>query len=120
LHELREKSSKSDFLTGIFLIKLLFSVLTECFIEALYRLIQQAVPSFGSNCEQTPSSIGQLVTITFSNAYASAPQVELTPATSAASLLPVYRTTSTTGFTLNTANTPTASTTYSFSYFTVQ
>jgi hypothetical protein len=47
--ELEVKSSKNDFLKETFLIKLLLLVQTEYFIEALYRLIQQALPSADSN-----------------------------------------------------------------------
>lgn len=63
---------------------------------------------------------GQLAAITFNQAYTAAPQVILTAANSAAALLPIYRTTSTTGFTLSTANKSTSATTYIFSYFTAQ
>ena len=70
----------------------------------------------GTGC----SSSGQLASVTFNSAYASAPQVQLAPVTSAAALLPIYRTTSTTGFTISTPNTPTSTTTYTFSYFTAQ
>jgi len=37
LFELREKSGETDFLSAIFLLKLLLSVQVESFIEALYR-----------------------------------------------------------------------------------
>lgn len=39
---------------GIFLVKLLLPVHTKRFIEALYRLAQQTIPSFGSTYGQTP------------------------------------------------------------------
>ncbi|BCL79687.1 hypothetical protein ccbrp13_21520 [Ktedonobacteria bacterium brp13] len=54
MFELREKSGKDDFSSVQFLLKLLLSVQTESFIEALYRLVQQTIPSFGSNYGQTP------------------------------------------------------------------
>lgn len=66
------------------------------------------------------SSAGQLATITFNSAYAVAPQVELTPVTSAASLLPAYPTASTASFSISTPNTPVGTTTYTFSYFVMQ
>jgi hypothetical protein len=56
LFELREKSGMTNFLRGIFLLKLLLSVQTVIFIEALYRLVQQTIPCFGSNYGQTPAT----------------------------------------------------------------
>lgn len=66
------------------------------------------------------SGPGQLATVTFHSAYTTAPQVELTSATSAAAALPVYDTTSATTFVINTPNTPTDATAYTYRYFTVQ
>jgi hypothetical protein len=60
LFELREKSGKTDFSSVLFLLKLLLSVQTESFIEALYRLVQQTIPSFGSNYGQTPTFKGPI------------------------------------------------------------
>jgi hypothetical protein len=54
IYKLREKSGTTDFLRVIFLLKLLLSVQAESFTEALYRLVQQTIPSFGSNYGQTP------------------------------------------------------------------
>jgi len=70
----------------------------------------------GTQC----ADAGQLATIAFSQPYAAAPQVELTAVNAAAALLPIYRTTSTTGFTLSIADKPAATTTYIYSYFTAQ
>jgi hypothetical protein len=56
LFELREKSSKTDFSSVLFLLKLLLFVQIESFIEALYGLVQQTFPSFGSNYGQNPPS----------------------------------------------------------------
>jgi len=54
LFELREKSGKTDFSSVLFLLKLLLSVQIESFIEALYGLVKQTIPSFGSNYGQNP------------------------------------------------------------------
>lgn len=70
----------------------------------------------GTGCNAS----GELATVTFNTAYTTAPQVELTAANEAASLLPIYRNTAPTGFTLYIPSKASAKTTYMFSYFTAQ
>ncbi len=70
----------------------------------------------GTGCSGT----GVLATVTFANAYGSAPKVILTPADANGSNLKYYRGSSTTTFTLNTNTTPTDATTYNYDYHVEQ
>jgi len=91
-----------------------------------------AVASLGSGSNDTAGTVtvtidtacssatGTLATITFGSAFATAPRITFTPGNAAAASLQYYRTTSTTGFTLETANSVTAGTTYIFDYQVMQ
>lgn len=70
----------------------------------------------GTGC----SASGQLATITFADAYATAPQIVLSATNAAGAQLPVYNTSSTGSFAISTPNTPANSTSYTFSYHTLQ
>jgi hypothetical protein len=50
---LREKSGENGFLREFCYLKLLFSDRKANFVEALYRLVQQTIPTFGSKYGQT-------------------------------------------------------------------
>lgn len=68
----------------------------------------------------TTPSAGILATITFANAYGSAPRVILTAGNAATTGLQIYRGSGTTTFTISSNNAPTASTTYTFDYQVMQ
>jgi hypothetical protein len=71
----------------------------------------------GTGC----ASAGILATITFANAYGSAPRVVMTPTTADSAGLTYYNgSTTTTGFTLDTATIPTDSTSYIYNYHVIQ
>ena len=60
---------------------------------------------------------GIFVNISFRNAYNSTPNVQITPIGSSGAGLNYYATRTTNGFSIGTANTPSAATTYIFDYF---
>jgi len=53
---LNEKSGENGSLREIYCVKWLFSGREENFVEVLYRLVQQTIPTFGSKYRQTPIS----------------------------------------------------------------
>jgi hypothetical protein len=63
---------------------------------------------------------GTLATLTFAAAYGTAPHITLTPGNAMAAGLQYYRGVSTTTFSINTAITPTGSTTYVYDYQVMQ
>jgi hypothetical protein len=67
------------------------------------------------------STTGMLATITFANAFGTAPRIILTPAEANASTLQYYNGSSTTSnFTVDTNTNPTATTTYKYNFWIVQ
>ena len=68
----------------------------------------------------TGPTAGVLATVTFAGAYASAPNVVLTPKGNAAATIQYNYGSATTNFTLNSGNAPAASTAYTYSYMVMQ
>jgi hypothetical protein len=56
LFHVRGKSSRNDFFTEIFLLKLLLSLVMESLAYPLYKRAKQAIPTFGSYRAHTPLS----------------------------------------------------------------
>lgn len=80
-----------------------------------------AVASYYSNTVSAVMNIASMATITFNRAYGVVPRVILTPGNMGAAGLKIYNfTTSSTSFTIDTAITPTNSTTNKFNYLIVQ
>ena len=64
----------------------------------------------------TGAAAGDIADITFANAYGAAPHVVLTADNSSAASLQYYRSSSTTGLSINVRIAPISSTTYTFDY----
>jgi hypothetical protein len=56
LFHLRGKSSRNDFFTEIFLLKLLFSLVMESLPYPLYKRTKHAIPTFGTYRAHTPTN----------------------------------------------------------------
>ena len=58
LFHLRGESSRNDFFTEIFLLKLLLSLVLESLPYSLYKRAKHAIPTFGSYSAHTPIITG--------------------------------------------------------------